>query len=186
MIPRQIKSHFISNKAGYTLAEALIVSSILILVIASTIGVVIMSRLICDTGIKEISLQRDANMALERMVRGVKEPSDTFGLRNAKSFTVPAATPAGSEIDFVSSDGTTRKFLLSGSSIAYQSPTISPNSKNIYTAPENCTIMLRCWKVTAYPDNETAGIYVALSQTVGGRLLTGSVSTYVNVRNMDK
>lgn len=172
------------DKRGYSLAEVLTASAIIILIIASVFGVFITAKAIYTQGIAELNLQRDANIILDRIIVGMKEGGSLYGLRSAKRFDLPAVTPSASEINFDGIDGVTRKYFLNGNNIIYENPNQIPSQRIVYTAPAGCAIILRFWQPSAYVDNKTVGIYVSIVQQLGDRTVSGSNSTYVNIRNL--
>lgn len=180
MTHRQI--NHMMNKRAHTMAELLVASVIVILLFASTFGAFMITKSVYYGSIVEYNLQRDVNVLTNRILRGLKEGGTAYGLRSAKSYTTPSIT----EIDFVGTDDNTRRVFLSNNSIIYESATQSPTQKTIYTIPANTAMVLRFWQPTGYTDNETVGIYISLSKAVGSRTATGSLSTYVNIRNLPK
>ena len=172
------------NKMSFTTTEVLISSVIIVILFACTIGAFMMVKGLFRDKIAEYGLQQSSNTILTKIIRGYKEGGNIVGLRSAVSFSLPVVTPAGSRIDYVGKDGNTRSYFLSVNTIQYSSPTQWPNQRTIYTAPAGATIVLRFWYASA--DRETAGIYFALLQPAGKRTVSGSVSTYVNLRNMPR
>ena len=190
-------SEMIMNKQAHTITELLVVSFIIVILFASVLGAFVLTKSVYSDSIANYNLQRDVNGLLYKIIRGIKEPSGTFGLRSAlppsstSGFVLlPAALPANSEIDFFSTDGniTPRKYLLisSNNTVVYESPTQSPRQKIIYTAPANSTIILRfsipLWAI----DDQIVTIYISVSQQIGNKTATGSVTTNVNLRNAPK
>lgn len=181
------------NRA-FTITEVLISSTILVLALTSVLGVFVMTKWLYTFSLAQANLQRDATMIAEKIIirNPIKEELGIYGLRSAKSFAIPITTPTGSEIDFVGTDGLTRKYFLSGKSIIYQSPTQSPNQIAIYTAPANVAItLLFSEPITRFDgearlDHETVMVYVAVSQNLAGKTAAGSVLTYVNLRNIQR
>lgn len=172
------------NKA-HTLTELLIASTILIILFASCFGTFILTKTICYTSTAEYEIQRDVNTIMTRIIKGVKEQTDVFGLRSAKSYSIPSV----SQINFVGIDNNTRSYLLNNNAITYISPMQSPQQKTIYTAPADSDSILRFWNPYAGQinnDNATVGIYLSVSRRVGDRTVSGSSSTYVNLKNMPK
>jgi hypothetical protein len=174
------------NKRAHTLTELLIAGSIAILLVASVLGAFMLIKSIYTHGMANYFLQRDVDTLMAKIVRGSKESTGTYGLRSAVSFTIPSATPAGSRIDFVGTDADTRTYFLNNNTIIYNSPTQAPNQQVIYTPPSNSTVTLLFWEPGGYIDHELVGIYLAVSQQVGGRNASGSITTYVNLRNVPK
>lgn len=172
------------NKA-HTLTELLIASAIIIILFASCLGAFILTKSVCSSSVAEYGLQRDANTIMARIIKGVKEQTDIFGLRSAKSYSIPATT----RIDFVGMDDNTRSYFVNNNSVIYASPLQSPQQNTIYTAPADSTIILRFWNPYAGQpnnDNATVGIYLSISRIVGDRTISGSSSTYVNLKNIPK
>ncbi len=165
------------NNKGLSLAELLVTSVIFIMLFASAFGAFVMARDICYSKMVENSLQKDVDFVLRRMIRGKKEGADIFGLRSARSFAVNAIN----DISFTGTDGNTRRFYLSGSSIMYYTPVPTPNTQTIYTGPNPGNIDLRFSRVTS----EQIDVYLCVSHQ-GARTITGSASTVVNVRNISR
>lgn len=174
------------DRKGYGLVEFMVASVIVIVLIAATLGVYVVAKTVIQNGIIENNLQRDANVVLDKIVRGLKEGGAIVGLRSASSYSLPAADPAGSAIDFVGPDGNTRKFFVSGNSIIYQSPLQTPNQKTIYTKPAGSTMTLLFWEPSGYVDHATVGVYCAISSPTSGKTLSGSLATYVTIKNIPK
>lgn len=172
-------------KKAYTMTELLIASAIAILLLASALGSFVLTKAVYTHGMANYYLQKDVDILMARIIRGAKEESGgTYGLRSAVSFTIPTATPAGSRIDFVGTDANTRSYFLNNNAIVYTSPTQSPNEQVIYTAPSGATITLLFWEVPDYIDHELIGIYISVTQPIGTRTAAGSITTYVNKRNI--
>lgn len=175
-----------TNDRGHTLTELMISAVMIIVIVASVIGAFVTAKWICDFSLAQQGLQRDVAYIAEKIiVRNPKDSSGIYALRSAASFNIPLATPSGSRIDFTGTDGNTRSYFVSNNSILYNSPTQSPNQQTVYTAPANSTLTLLFWYPSEYIDNKTVGISVSVSQTLGGnKTVSGSVTTYVNLRNM--
>ncbi len=173
-----------SDKA-HTLTELLIASTLAIILFASCFGAYILTKNICYASMAEYNLQRDVNTMMARIVKGIREGTESFGLRSAKAYDIPAAY----EVDFVGTDNNTRTYSVNGNTIIYSSPLQSPQENTIYTAPQGSTIILRFWNPYAGQpnnDNATVGIYLSVSQGIANRIVSGSSSTYVNLRNIPK
>ncbi len=178
MTHRPIRSIDLERRAQ-TLTEVLIASVIAIIFFTSALGVFVVSKVMYESSMAAQELQRGVDGALATMVRGVTENGTKTGIRSARSVTIPSIT----EADFVGSDGTTRKFYLGPGGIVYDSPKQSPNPQTIYTPPPNSTITLRFWKLSA-TNNETVGIYLAVRRIVSDKTVSGSLQTYVNIKNI--
>ena len=168
------------GKKAYTLAEFMVASFIVVILFTSTLGVYVMIRAFSSSSIAEENLQRDINGVMSQIVRGMKENGGFYGLRSAVSVTSLSLA----KIDYKGTDGNVREYNLSNGALIYTSPTASPKVQTIYSAPANSTITLQFW--WASTDQETVGMYLSVTQRVADRPISGSVSTYVNLRNMQK
>lgn len=171
----------IKNRAE-TFVELLIAGAIAAILFASAIGAFIFLKNVRNYSIIESNLQRDVNVAINRMVRNIKEGGAIQGLRAGRSFTIPSIN----RINYIGSDGVTRSYYVSGNSIIYESPLQSPAQSAVFTAPAGSAITLRFWEPASYLGRETVGIYIGVTKQVLERTVSGSVSTYVNLRNVAK
>lgn len=167
---------------GFTLAEIIVATAISVILFVSSIGAYLFMKTTLYGKFVEYDLTRDVNMALKRITTGVNEGSVLYGLRSASKFTITNV----SAISYVGSDNNIRQYYLNGSSLVYSSPAQSPGQRTVYTAPSGSTFTLRFWEPGGYLGHETVGIYIGVSQPVGGKTVSGSVSTYVNIRNLSK
>ena len=169
-------------RSGHTLTEALIVSVVAVILFTSALGVFVVTKTMYSSSIAAQDLQRDANRVLNRIVKGLEEGGVRYGLRSAVSYTIPLVT----QIDFIGTDGNTRRYYLGSGGIVYESPTQSPSVQTIYTVPTGSTFTLRFWEPAGYLDHETVGVYISITKQASNRIVSGSLSTYVNVRNLPK
>jgi len=176
-----MRKTFVSRK-GFSITELEIASVIAILIFAAAIGAFLLVKNIQNYSGAELALERDVGTVMARLIRNIGEAADSRGLRSGRSFIIPSA----GELAYTDVDGNTRRYYLSGSSIFYASPLQSPQTGTIFTAPSGTSVILRFWKPSGYSDNETVGIYIGLVKNIGGRAVSGSVSTYVNLRNVAK
>ena len=88
-----------------------------------------------------------------------------------------------------------RRYYVSNGSLLYYSPIGSPKTRTIYTPPPNSTLTVRFWEITGYTyhgtyypliDHETVGIYISVTQNSNGKIVSGSSTTYVSLRNILK
>jgi hypothetical protein len=178
-----------TDRKGFTLAEVLVVSILTVLIFTSALGVFVMARNLYVSSMAGQELQRDAELLVTKIIKGLEGGSTRYGLRAASGFTPPASI---NRLDYTGTDGNTRSFYLSGQSIIYESPTESPGTQTIYTAPVNATLVLWFWEpvngsgVLLYPDHEIMSIYVGIAKTISGKVVSGSIATSVNVRNLPK
>lgn len=77
-------------KRGFTLPEVLVVAVIIILIIAGSFSVYLLCYSTWRNAIVWASVQRNGSIAMERLVRGMKAPTENKknGLREAKDFTI--------------------------------------------------------------------------------------------------
>jgi len=174
------------NNKAHTLVEILVASTILVLLFAFVLGAFVFTKGVSYFSIAEYNLQRDANILMGKIIRGMSEQGGHFGLRSSASFILPVTNPAGSEIDFVGTDARTRKYFLSGRSVVYESPFQVPVQKSVFTAAADAGVILRFWEPAGYPDHQVVGIYISISRQMGMRTVIGSLTTYVSLKNMPK
>ena len=175
------------NAKAFTMVEVLVSSAIIAIIFASTIGAFLLVKKVSWTWIAKANVQQTCNMIASKIIRGNSEGGNFVGLRSAVSLhngSLPVVTPAGSRIDYDGADGNTRSYFLSGNTIQYISATQSPNQQTVYTAQPGQTVLLTFWEPTGMSDHQTIGIQVSVSQTEP--LVTGRVTTYINLRNMSK
>ena len=187
---------------GYTVIEIVVSSAIFLMVTLSYVEASILLRDACYGSIIAQGLQRDANIIMGCIVeRGPGEASYKSGLRSAASCNIPTGSdPLDSKITFTGIDGYTRVYYLEKGSgrIIYQSPGILGGTKTVYTAPPGTEISLKFVPVSVYRtwtapaviyvpyDSETVRVYIALSRTVRGKRYVGSLSDWVNLKNVPK
>lgn len=190
----------INNKA-FTLIELLMATGISVLLLGLVLSIFITTKQFYVTNIVGQNLQRDADIILNKIIRGGREPAGIFRLSEATSCassTIPLATFACpeslSQLSFAGIDGKKRWVQLSGDgkSIIYHHPTVNGDQDQIiYTAPRGAVLTLRFWIRTLpnsiIPDpvffNIDVGIDVAITQTILNRTVSGSASTMINLRN---
>lgn len=176
----------IIKKQGQTLTELLITSTIIIFLLASVLGAYILIQNVYYNNMANFNLQRDVDVVLGTIIRGLPEQGGRFGLRSAVSIPAPGLPPLPGQnnISFIGTDNNTRRYFLNNNTIVYNSPTQNPNQKIIYTAPPNSNITLRFASASA--DQQVVYTYIGISQIVNNKTVTGSATTYVNLRNMPK
>jgi len=164
-----------TSKKGMTLPELMIGISIFMLIMGGTLTVYIMSITAWHEGSTQIYLQRDAALAMEKMVRGV---SGRNGLREADT-----VTPLGNGIAYRSAiDAVERSFYLNvaGDTIMYDPNTADPNAApfaitdNVRTDIPGLTFVLTGTMVT---------ITLQMRDTVRGKAIDVDLSTAVKMRN---
>jgi competence protein ComGC len=172
----------IENKA-YTLVEVLIATVFSVILVGAVVNAYSSTKQIYSTGIAGGGLQDGANAILTKMIGGKSEPTGTYRLEEAVSYTIPSL----SQLNFVGTDAVQRWYYLNAGATAvlYHHPTAGGTiNETIYTAPANTIITLRFSAPSgAQYTGVVVGIDVALSQVIFGQTVTGSASTYVNIRN---
>lgn len=169
------------------MTELLVASVIIVMLMASVFGAFLLIKEVYRDSIASSNLQRGVDTLLATMIRGTKEQGGgTFGLRSAVSIPSPGLFPSPGQntISFVGTDTNTRRFFLSNNTVVYDSPTQNPNQRIIYTAPANSNITLRF--ISASIDQQIVYVYISVTQQIGGKTVTGSAETNVNLRNMPK
>lgn len=181
MIQRSIKTR---NGKGFTLTEVIISSVILVLLFFAVMLATVMLKEYCYTSIAQHVLQRDAAIMMNYIVKHGPGEISYNGLRSAASYNINAI----GDISFIDKTGITRRYYQQGNSIVYQSPTAPSGSggSTIYTAPANATLTLIFIQPNWSVDPETVWIYIAISQIVAGKPVSGNLSTFVNIRNLQK
>jgi len=179
------------RNSGFSLTEALVTSSIILLLFVSITVATVMIRDICSTSLAELELQRSLKNVMERIV--IRGPGETAnnGLRSAVGYTIPttgltvAGSAPGTEIRFTDDSNNERRYYLEGQSIMYRSETIpNPITRTVYTAPEDATLlMLFLW---TSPDQQTVRIFISVTHTVNNKSVSGDLATFVSLRNIPK
>lgn len=171
------------HRQGFTLVEVILALGISTLLITSVLGVFVTSKKFYTTNMAGQNLQRNANLLMNKMIKGKLEPGGTFRLSEAVSYTLVSV----SELRFIGTDGLERRYFVSadGASLMYRHPTASGvQDEALYTAPAGTTLTVRFWipAGSSYM-NRNVGIDVGFSQTSVGMALSGCTSTLVNIRN---
>jgi type II secretory pathway pseudopilin PulG len=165
---------------GFTLVEVVVGAGLSVLLTGLILAALTSSRQICTSISANQDLQQTANVIMNKIIKGSKEPGGIFRLSEATSYAVQNL---GSELDFTGTDGITRKYLLNnaGDSLIYHHPTAAGTTDElIYKAPKGTTLTSGFWIASA---NITVGINVGLAKTVNGKNVVGSATTMINIRN---
>jgi len=168
---------------AFTLVEILIAAAIAVFMIGIVFSFYYSSNQAYSMGISRQQLQDDANVILAKVIECKSEPGGVFRLSEAVSYHIAAI----SELHFVGTDRIERWFRLdnSSASIIYHHPTASGTTdENIYSAPTGATITLR-FSTPSGPQytGVVIAIDIAITKNVSGNTVSGSASTYVNIRN---
>ena len=172
----------INNKA-FTLVEIMIVLLISVITIGTVLSFFYFSNKAYSMGVSRQQLQDDANVILTKIIEGKSEPAGVFRLSEAVSYNIVGI----SELHFVGTDSIERWFSLdnSSASIIYHHPTaFGTTDEIIYSVSTGATITLRFSIPTgAQYSGVVIGIDAAITKNVSGNIISGSASTYVNIRN---
>jgi len=175
------------SKIAHTLTEFLITFALVIILITSTVGAFVLIKHIFASDTMAANLQRDANLIMEKILKGKRESTGIFRLSEAFTYRIVSI----SELHFTGTDGIERWFRLgnTSTSVIYHHPTAAGTTdETIYTAPSGATITLR-FSIPVGPQYSgvVVGIDVAILQNknISGAIKTvsSSASTYVNIRN---
>ena len=173
------------NNRAFTLVEIMIAATIAVIVIGIVLGFYSFSNQAYSMGVSRQQLQDDANIILTKIIEGKSEPGGVFRLSEAVSYNIVGI----SELHFVGTDSIERWFSLdnSSTSIIYHHPTISSpagEDETICRVPTGSTITLRFSIPSgAQYTGVVIGIDAAETKNVSGNTISGSASTYVNIRN---
>lgn len=171
------------NEKAFTIVEILVATLIGLSLIGAVASVYILSNKTYSIGVARQWLQDETNIILTKIIEGKQEPGGVVRLCEAVSYNIVNI----SELHFTGTDSTERWFRLNNSStsLIYHHPTTSGNvDETIYTAPIGVTITLRFSIPSgAQYTGVVVGIDVALTNTISGRTVSSSASTYVNIRN---
>lgn len=187
------------NNRAFTIIEVLTALAISGMLCITIYGTYITVQQFYTSTISEQSLQRDAAILMDTIIKGkIPAPGTIYRLSEASSFYQLGP----SEIRFMGLDKNCRGWKLSGdgaSVIHYYVPSApipedcpydialgclacgnEQNDVIVYTAPQGATLGLRFWQ----PASATSvGIDVGITRTTAGKTVSGSVSTVVNMRN---
>ena len=171
------------NNRALILIELLAAIVILTFLAAIVTGIFILTTEDHYTGASEQQLQYKVNTLLAKIIEGKPEPGGIFRLSEAVTYNLVDI----SELHFTGTDSIERWFRLDSPSrsVIYHHPTaLGIVDETIYTAPAGTVITLR-FSIPAGPQYEgvVVGIDAALTCSAFGRTVSGSASTYVNIRN---
>jgi len=171
------------NSRAFTLAEIMLAMTITVFMMGVVFSFYHLSNNASSTGIPRQQLQNDSGVILGKILEGKSEPGGVFRLSEMVSYNRVSIN----ELHFWGIDGAERWIRLDNASgtIIYHHPTAAgPADEIIYTASPGVTITLRfSTPVGAQYTGVVIGIDVALTNTISGNTVSGSVSTYVNMRN---
>lgn len=162
---------------GFTLQELLVVLTIMVVIIAAALTVYLLCYRSWQEATIQVSLQRDASIATDKLIRGVRASSETRknGLREAESFTIPVLND--SSIRFVSGvDDKERSFYLDGNQIIYD-PNALMSGGEVVAAKDIQSLSFE--KLSS----RRIRININLKKYLGDKLIDVSLETEVTTRN---
>ena len=163
------------GRKGVTLVEFLTATAIVILAVGSVVAVHVMSTTAWKEGNTEIALQRQASIAMEKMMRGVR---GIDGIREADSVTLISSNVLEytSAIDLVE-----RSFYLSGTDLMYDPDTTI--ASNEYSIAENLTTTPPGLIFSLNANEDIVTIELSMSDRVRDRVINASLTGHVKLRN---
>ncbi len=153
------------NLYGFTLLELLTATIIFSLAIAAATTTYVMLNQAWKEDLALKDMARDANLAIEKMIRGM---AMNTGLAAAKSIELPAVGASGNDLRYTDMNDVSRRFYYSGG--------------NIYT--ESVSLMLsNVESVTFSNVNHILRIALTLREHVANRDMRFSMETQTTIRN---
>jgi len=162
---------FINNRKGFSLMEFMIGSAIGVLIFACIMVIYIMALSSWKEGNMQVTLQREASITMEKMVRGV---DGNNGVREADQVSLPNSYT----IEYTSGiDGTERSFYLSGTDIVFDPDTsVAGDEYSIANVPDGITLAFT-------ESSDMVTIALGLQGDIKDRTITINLSTNVYLRN---
>lgn len=151
--------------AGFTMPEMLVGMIIFGFAVAGAVSTYSMLNQAWKEDLTLAELSHDANMAVERMIRGM--PANT-GLVAAQSVQLPVAGASGDSLNFTDMNGVARRFYYSGGAINTEGG--DPILQNVDS-------------VTFYNTNNLIRIVLGLHKFVVSKEIRFSMETQVAPRN---
>ena len=157
------------SQTGFTVMETLLAAFILVFVVGCAAIVYLMSVTTWKEASAQISLQREASAAMEKMVRGV---DGTDGIREAGNVIIGSGI-----ITYTSGiDSGQRKFYLSDGKIMYDPDTTTPDDE--FSIAQN----VRASGLT-FSNGNIITIDLGMSKQVIDKNIDVDLTTKVNLRN---
>jgi len=151
---------------GFTITELLISAGIWLFLVLAVVSAYVMLNQIWKEDLTLNELSRNANVAVEKMIRG--SPLNT-GLAAATAISAPAAGSAADDISYTDLSGTSRRFYYSTNSIYNISGAaiVSDVGSVTFTNVQDSIII----------------IDLKLFRYVGNKAIRFSISTQVSLKN---
>lgn len=170
------------NNKGFTITEIMIGMSIMLLVMGAALTIYNMSQVSWTEGNAQTGIQRDASIAMEKMIRGI---SGIYGIMDAKAVNTPNVTPPNIDntIVFTGVDNVNRSFYLSNGELWYDPNTSTSGGESRITRNVSGLEFRRGNGTTQYGSEDRLGITLVLQQMVKSRLMSVTLYTAAKVRN---
>ena len=180
----------LQNQKAYTFMEVLIAIALSIILTGALIAAFLMAQQTCAKVSAEQNLQQIANVIMRKIIKGSPKSGGLHRLNQAISFDFNNTYTANvsGELNFQGTDGVNRSFYINtaGTSILYHDPGVGGADEVIYTAPPGMALVLQFWPGSlegAVYSGVDVGINVGLIQSIKGQTVSGSLQTFVNIRN---
>ncbi len=173
------------NKA-FTVSELIITTMCTVILVSIVFNFYSIANVAYTSGLTTQALQDGANVILSKIMDGKSEPGGVFRLSEGVSYSIPNA----GELHYIGVDNIERSYRLNADATAliYNHPTSEGvRDEVVYTAPKGATLVLR-FIFPAVPNPTIvvqidAAIIQKIKNVTGGRNVSGSASTIVNLRN---
>lgn len=163
----------VNYRKGFTTLETLLAALILVFIVGCAVAIYLMSVTTWKEGSTQISLQREAGSAMEKMVRGVNGMN---GIREAETVSLASS----SNIRYTSAiDSVERSFYLSSGNIIYDPSTSAANDE--FSIAENVRSSGLSFSVSA--DGKIVTINLGVGNQVMGKNIYVDLTTKVQLRN---
>lgn len=153
------------NSRGFSLPELLVGVLIFSMVAVVALAIYVMLNRMWKEDLVLNKLSRDANIAIEKMIRG--RPANT-GLMAAQSVELPLTGGSGNSINYTDMNGVSRRFYYSGGSIYSES---------------GSSMAVDVDSVTFYNINHAVRINLVMHKYVVSKEVRFSIQTQVTLRN---
>ena len=172
-------NHSLTDKKAFSITELMVASALLILLLASALsGFVLLKRVFAEDLAKAM-FQRDAAIVISKIIDG-KAVSGGVRLSEASSVSFYAGDTG--KLKFVGTDGVNRTYYHNngGTNVLYTDD--NNIQKTIYTAPPGAFVDVLYSQVNLGP-TLCICVYVNINQWINGKVVQGSVGSYVYLRN---
>ena len=163
------------HKCGLTIIEMLISAFLIAVTLILVYNFYILANNTSHYAFVQSSMQQEAMLCLERMIRGV-DNVDRKGIQEAQDITTPAVGDSGTQIEFVDQADTSisRQFYLSTNRVVYQDE--NGNTRDLVHGNVQSLTFSR-------PQEDLVGIALSLQKTVLGKNISVDLFTAVKLRN---